>query len=173
MSFASKMFKCGECKAVSHPECREGVPVPCMPTVATPRGERTLRLVDLVGPSLPLVPPIVVRCVMEVERRGLAELGLYRVPGSEKDVRSLRTKFQRGKSTISLSGYDIHVVCGVLKDFLRSLPDPVITRSQWSGFVDAVKETSQDSPAALYQQVAELPPAHRDTLAFIMMHLLR
>lgn len=37
-----------------------------------------------------MVPPLIVHCVNEIERRGLTEIGLYRVPGSEKEVRSLR-----------------------------------------------------------------------------------
>lgn len=97
MGFASKMVRCGDCKASSHVECRDAVPVPCIPDVATPRGERTLRLVDLVGQTPPLVPALVVRCVLEVERRGLMELGLYRVPGAEKDVRALRVSAYNSK----------------------------------------------------------------------------
>ena len=35
---------------------------------------------------------------------------------------------------------DIHVVCGCLKDFLRSLKEPLITYQLWNTFVKAAGE---------------------------------
>ena len=32
---------------------------------------------------------------------------------------------------------DIHVICGCLKDFLRGLKEPLVTRQLWRSFVDA------------------------------------
>jgi len=32
---------------------------------------------------------------------------------------------------------DIHVICGCLKDFLRSLKEPLVTHRLWKNFVDA------------------------------------
>ena len=39
-----------------------------------------------------MVPAIVVHCCNELELRGMQEVGLYRVPGSEREVRELREK---------------------------------------------------------------------------------
>lgn len=38
----------------------------------------------------PMVPALVVHCTNEVENRGLSEVGIYRVPGAEKDVKELK-----------------------------------------------------------------------------------
>jgi len=35
---------------------------------------------------------------------------------------------------------DIHVVCGLLKDFFRKLAEPLVTYYLWSAFVDAASE---------------------------------
>ena len=35
---------------------------------------------------------------------------------------------------------DIHAVCGLLKDFLRKLAEPLVTYELWSAFVDAASE---------------------------------
>jgi len=35
---------------------------------------------------------------------------------------------------------DIHVVCGLLKDFLRNLAEPLVTYKLWSTFVDAASK---------------------------------
>ena len=32
---------------------------------------------------------------------------------------------------------DVHVICGCLKDFLRSLKEPLVTHELWKSFVDA------------------------------------
>jgi Rac GTPase-activating protein 1 len=39
-----------------------------------------------------MVPAIVVHCIKEVERKGPSEIGVYRVPGSEKDVKALKVR---------------------------------------------------------------------------------
>lgn len=38
----------------------------------------------------PMIPALIIHCVNEVEARGLTEVGLYRVPGSEKEVKALK-----------------------------------------------------------------------------------
>ena len=43
-----------------------------------------------------------IHCINEVECRGLSEQGIYRVPGSEKEVRELKEKFFKGKGIPSL-----------------------------------------------------------------------
>jgi Rac GTPase-activating protein 1 len=37
-----------------------------------------------------MIPSIVIHCVNEVESRGLNEVGIYRVPGSDKEVKLLK-----------------------------------------------------------------------------------
>lgn len=67
----------------------------------------------------PMVPSIVVHCVNEVELRGMAEQGLYRVNGASADAKLLREKFLKGKGAPNLSSVDISTICSALKDFLR------------------------------------------------------
>ena len=40
------------------------------------------------------MPFIVTRCVREVERRGMAELGIYRVSGMTSDINRLKKSFE-------------------------------------------------------------------------------
>lgn len=48
-----------------------------------------------------MVPALVVHCLREVECRGLNELGIYRVPGSEREVKSLKV-FKKSNIIISI-----------------------------------------------------------------------
>uniref|UniRef100_A0A8C8SI56 Rho-GAP domain-containing protein n=1 Tax=Pelusios castaneus TaxID=367368 RepID=A0A8C8SI56_9SAUR len=133
-------------------------------------------LADFAPPTVPRVPALVVQCVSEVERRGLTEAGLYRVPGAEPLVREWKQKLLRAKGAAPSLGRvaDVHVVCGVLKDFLRGLREPLVTFRLHPAFLQAADIPDEAaSQAALAHLVNELPQANRDTLAFLMLHLLR
>jgi hypothetical protein len=41
--------------------------------------------------------------LIQIESRGLSEVGLYRVPGSEREVKDLKEKFLKGKGSPILS----------------------------------------------------------------------
>uniref|UniRef100_A0A8C8AL40 Rac GTPase-activating protein 1 n=1 Tax=Otus sunia TaxID=257818 RepID=A0A8C8AL40_9STRI len=176
VKFGKISLKCKDCRVVAHPECRDRCPLPCIPTlVGTPVriGEGTL--MDFVPSTPPMIPSIIVHCVNEIEQRGLHETGLYRISGCDKTVRELKDKFLRAKNVPLLSKVDdIHAICGLLKDFLRSLKEPLLTFRLNKTFMEAAEILDEDnSVAAMYQAVAELPQANRDTLAFLMIHLQR
>ncbi|NXY38260.1 RGAP1 protein, partial [Pomatorhinus ruficollis] len=132
-------------------------------------------LMDFVPSTPPMIPSIIVHCVNEIEQRGLHETGIYRISGCDKTVRELKEKFLRSKNIPLLSKVDdIHAICGLLKDFLRSLKEPLLTFRLNKTFMEAAEISDEDnSIAAMYQAVGELPQANRDTLAFLMVHLQR
>ncbi|XP_074835683.1 rac GTPase-activating protein 1 isoform X2 [Carettochelys insculpta] len=144
IKFGKLSLKCRDCRVVTHPECRERCPLPCIPTLTgTP-----------------------VR---------IGETGLYRISGCDRTVKELKEKFLRGKTVPLLSKVDdIHAICGLLKDFLRSLKEPILTFRLNKTFMEAAEILDEDnSLAAMYQAIGELPQANRDTLAFLMIHLQR
>lgn len=67
-----------------HNECKDKVPLPCIPTRDTPGRKRDGAIESYIQGTGIQVPKIVTACIEEVERRGLRELGIYRVPGLEK-----------------------------------------------------------------------------------------
>jgi Rac GTPase-activating protein 1 len=86
----------------------------------------------------------------------------------------MQEKFLQGKGVPNLSKLDIHVVCGTIKYFLRSLREPLVTNSLWQDFVKAAENPdTDDCRALLYQAISELPQPNRDSLAFLIMHLQR
>lgn len=129
---------------------------------------------DYAPSESPMVPALIVHCVNEIESRGLTEVGIYRVSGSERDVKALKERFLRGKSPPHLANIDIHVLCGCIKDFLRSLREPLIPTSLWKDFCNAVQNPSeQDIQKDLYKAIITMPPANRDTLALLIVHFQR
>ncbi|XP_011697222.1 PREDICTED: rac GTPase-activating protein 1-like isoform X1 [Wasmannia auropunctata] len=175
--FGKIVYKCRDCRATAHAECKDSVPPPCIPMGNTP----TLRgmpgsIADYTPTIPPMIPSIIVHCINEIELRGLNEQGLYRVNGGVADVKCLKDKFLKGKGAPNLSNVDITTICSTLKDFLRSLRDPLIPAFLRGDFVRATQlKDKQDAAvdAALYQAISELPRPNRDTLAFLMLHLQR
>lgn len=115
------------------------------------------------------VPLLVTLCIDEVEKRGLYSEGIYRKSGGKSHVDSICDAFasqdmQRIES--SLEEGEIAGAAGVLKQYLRKLPIPVITFDAYTDFIKAAG--SKDKLNAVVQK---LPPAHRDTLSAVMLHL--
>ncbi|KAM6474363.1 rac GTPase-activating protein 1 isoform 1-T2 [Liasis olivaceus] len=176
IKFGKMSLKCRDCRVVTHPECRDRCPLPCTPTLAgTPVKIGEGVLVDFVPLTTPMIPSILVHCVNEIERRGLNETGLYRISGCDRTVKDLKEKFLRGKTVPLLSKVeDIHAICSLLKDFLRNLKEPLLTFRLNKAFMEAAEIVDEDnSVAAMYQTVGELPQPNRETLAFLMIHLQR
>ncbi|XP_059781364.1 rho GTPase-activating protein SYDE2 isoform X6 [Balaenoptera ricei] len=68
-------------------------------------------------------------------------VGLYRLCGSAAVKKELREAFEKDSKAVGLceSQYpDINVITGVLKDYLRELPSPLITKQLYEAVLDAM-----------------------------------
>ncbi|KAL0963751.1 hypothetical protein UPYG_G00310490 [Umbra pygmaea] len=171
--FGKMAVKCRDCRMVAHLECKAKCLDSCTASHGIHGPEDTLE--SFAPNTEPRIPSIIVQCVNEIEKRGLEEKGIYRVPGSERMVKDLREKYINGKGPLMLSRVDeIHVVCGLLKDFLRKLKEPLITFRLHKTFMDACETPKDDKSAAImYRAIGDLPKPNRETLAFLMLHLQR
>ncbi|XP_076605522.1 rac GTPase-activating protein 1-like [Chaetodon auriga] len=172
--FGKIYLRCQDCRVVTHPECRDQCPLPCNPTaLSTPIKNKEATLADFAPVTSPMIPVLVISCIREIEHRGLHEVGLYRVSGQERMVKELKEKLIRGKTLPPLQKVeDINVITGVLKDFLRSLPEPLLTFHLNKAFMEAAEiQDDGNSLAMLYQTISELPQPNRDTLACLVIHL--
>lgn len=78
IGFGRMVFKCLECSSVVHPECADKLPLPCIPVGTSPKRATTGLISDYAPSTAPRIPPLVIYCINEVERRGLHEIGIYR-----------------------------------------------------------------------------------------------
>lgn len=86
------------------------------------------------------VPLVVDKCIREIEERGLEEVGIYRVAGTGSVVSALKAEFNKNVAKVDLSDpnwADINVVADALKQFLRELPEPLLTYSLYDEFITA------------------------------------
>ena len=135
------------------------------------------------APGSAPVPIVLRRCVEEVERRGLDIIGLYRLCGSATKKRLLREAFERNSRAVELSPEhvpDINVITGVLKDYLRELPEPLFTRCLFQMTVDALGVCLPDDPegnAKLMLSILDCLPranrvSHNETLNVTILTIL-
>lgn len=179
--FGSVALKCSECRTCIHQDCRERFTVACLPQNTTPNAVKTPKFLGTISeysPKIaPMVPALIVHCVNEIETRGLNEAGLYRVSGSDRDVKALKEKFLKNNGIPNLQEIDVHVLCGCVKDFLRSLSEPLIPLALWTIFSNAAQTIPTDDDADVnkdvYRAVEKLPQPNRDTLAFLILHFQR
>ncbi|XP_060951229.1 rac GTPase-activating protein 1 [Limanda limanda] len=170
--FGKMAVKCRNCRLVAHPECKQKLMNGCSATAAGASAPMD-SLESFAPVTHPRIPRLIQECVTEIERRGLQERGLYRVPGGDRVVKELRDRFIQGKTSLMLSHIqDVHVVCGLLKDFLRKLNEPLVTFKLHRTLMEASELSDEDNSSSIfYRTIAELPKSNRDTLAFLMLHL--
>ncbi|KAL4648588.1 rho GTPase-activating protein SYDE1-like [Arapaima gigas] len=87
------------------------------------------------------VPLLIQKSVAEIEKRGLKVVGLYRLCGSAAVKKELRDAFEKDSAAVTLTEElypDINVITGILKDYLRELPSPLITRTLYEVVLEAM-----------------------------------
>uniref|UniRef100_A0AAY4E567 Breakpoint cluster region protein n=1 Tax=Denticeps clupeoides TaxID=299321 RepID=A0AAY4E567_9TELE len=83
------------------------------------------------------VPLIVRQCVEEIERRGMEEVGIYRVSGVATDIQTLKAAFDANVSVI-MSEMDVNAIAGTLKLYFRELPEPLFTDELYPNFTGGI-----------------------------------
>lgn len=124
------------------------------------------------------IPFIVTACVREVERRGMAEVGIYRVSGSASDLGRLKKSFETNlyEAEQLLKEVDIHSVTGILKLYLRELPEALFTDDLYPKFLEAfINSRGDDSKrhAMLHQCFMMLPQQNQNIINYLLTHLIR
>lgn len=125
------------------------------------------------GEGLECVPDLVKRCVGAIRLRGLQEIGIFRLPGRSTRVRELKQAFNTGQHP-EVAGEEVHVVASLLKQYLRELPEPLLTYANFQACLEVAKRlvTNENEALPLLQQiVAELPSAYAITLRFLCVFL--
>ncbi|KAM8805777.1 rho GTPase-activating protein SYDE2 [Eudromia elegans] len=132
-----------------------------------------------------MVPLLMQKCILEIEKRGCQVVGLYRLCGSAAVKKELREAFERDSKAVSLceNQYpDVNVITGVLKDYLRELPSPLITKELYEAVLDAMAKTPlkmtaggcENEPGDSEHTAALLdclPDVERATLKMLLDHL--
>lgn len=144
------------------------------------RGVFGFNIVSTLDDEQNTIPKIVRKCVNEIEKRGMNIVGIYRVSGNAKKKRLLKAEFDRDSNAVDVSeesGVDCNVLTGIIKDYLRELPEALIPETALKIIREA--KDSEVSPNMnkrqniLCELLRKLPYGSRATLIYIMDHLIR
>lgn len=125
------------------------------------------------------IPILVEKCIEAVDALALDLEGIYRKTGGSSQVKMITQLFERQEyRTFDLCDTerfnDICSVTSVLKTYLRSLPDPLMTYALHAKFTSAANIRDPEAKSkALLESVNELPKEHYYTTRALMLHLHR
>ncbi|KAM4904797.1 rho GTPase-activating protein 6 isoform 2-T2 [Sylvia borin] len=117
------------------------------------------------------VPRLVDSCCQHLEKHGLQTVGIFRVGSSKKRVRQLREEFDRGVDVVLDEEHSIHDVAALLKEFLRDMPDPLLTRELYTPFINTLLLEPDEQLSTLQLLIYLLPPCNCDTLHRLLQFL--
>ncbi|CAB3373820.1 Hypothetical predicted protein [Cloeon dipterum] len=110
--------------------------------------------------------PLVVRnCIDFVEECGLTVDGIYKSSGNKSKAQILRKNYNN-RVAVSFTDTDPVTVAGLLKLFLRELPETIIPSNLAAEFEEAAAKKG-DGLEALIQKT---PPANKELLAWMVFH---
>lgn len=87
------------------------------------------------------VPSLVTRCIEYLLPRYTGEEGLFRISGAMEDIQALRECVDKGDPIDFDSISNPHNVSGLLKLFVRELPEPLVPQDKQQSFVSIVGTT--------------------------------
>lgn len=175
--FIAQGVKCEDCGFSAHFKCSEKLPSDCCPDLKQLRGIFGIDLTTLVKAHKTTRPFVVDMCIKEIEKRGLDAEGLYRVSGYQEEMDNLRMAFEKDgdKAEIGVDVYDnINVIASTLKLYFRLLPIPLITYDTHPILLKSIQaSTVHEQITQTKKALSLLPPAHYNTLKYLLEHLFR
>ncbi|CZT02434.1 related to Rho GTPase activating protein [Rhynchosporium graminicola] len=150
-----------------------------------------ISLVDAEGRSYiyGYVPIVVAKCGVYLKEKATNVEGIFRLSGSEKRIKELRTIFDspdRYGKGLDWAGYTVHDAANVLRRYLNQLPEPIVPLDLYDRFRQPLKgftkqavgdadgpQLSEDfnveKAIVTYQHlITELPPLNRQLLLYIL-----
>ncbi|XP_076770511.1 unconventional myosin-IXb isoform X22 [Arvicanthis niloticus] len=174
-----KALLCSVCKMTCHKKCVHKIQSYCSYT-----GRRKSELgaepghfgvcVNNLTSDKASVPIVLEKLLEHVEMHGLYTEGLYRKSGAANRTRELRQALQTDPAAVKLEDFPIHAITGVLKQWLRELPEPLMTFAQYGDFLRAVElPEKQEQLSAIYAVLDHLPEANHTSLERLIFHLVK
>ncbi|XP_016159128.1 PREDICTED: rho GTPase-activating protein 25 isoform X2 [Ficedula albicollis] len=122
----------------------------------------------------PQVPVLVQKSAEFIREHGVAEEGIFRLPGQDNLVRRLRDAFDAGERPSFPRDTDVHTVASLFKLYLRELPEPVVPWLQYEDFLlcgQALEADETKGHQELLKQLSLLPRDNYNLLSYICRFL--
>uniref|UniRef100_A0A1A8U7E4 Rho GTPase activating protein 4a n=2 Tax=Nothobranchius furzeri TaxID=105023 RepID=A0A1A8U7E4_NOTFU len=114
------------------------------------------------------IPFVVESCIRFINLYGLHHEGIFRVPGSQMDVNSLKDAFEQGNDPLAGQKYDLDSVAGVLKLYFRCLKTPLFPISSTNQLLEHAHLSNEAERAAQLKAVISSYP---EPIIIVMRYL--
>ncbi|XP_051475926.1 rho GTPase-activating protein 10 isoform X2 [Apus apus] len=120
---------------------------------------------------------IIKKCISAVETRGINDQGLYRVVGVSSKVQRLLSLLMDAKTCNEVdlensTDWEVKTITSAMKQYLRSLPEPLMTYELHGEFIIPAKSGSPESRVnAVHFLVHKLPEKNKEMLEILVKHL--
>ncbi|KAG8134553.1 hypothetical protein E2320_007657, partial [Naja naja] len=116
------------------------------------------------------------KCISAIEKRGINDQGLYRVVGVSSKVQRLLNLLMDAKTCeVDLEGnteWEVKTITSTVKQYLRSLPEPLMTYELHGEFITPAKSGSPESRVkVIHSLVHKLPEKNKEMLDIVVKHL--
>ncbi|XP_026233600.1 unconventional myosin-IXAa isoform X4 [Anabas testudineus] len=120
------------------------------------------------------VPLVVEKLINYIEMHGLYAEGIYRKPGSNNKIKELKLGLDTDVDSVNLDVYNIHVIASAFKQWLRDLPNPLMTFELYEEFIRAMGlQDKKEMTRGVYSVIDQLSRTHLNTLERLIFHLVR
>ncbi|XP_043100790.1 unconventional myosin-IXAa isoform X8 [Puntigrus tetrazona] len=120
------------------------------------------------------VPLVVEKLINYIEMHGLYTEGIYRKSGSANKIKELKQGLDTDVNGVNLDDYNINVIASVFKQWLRDLPNPLMTFELYEEFLRAMGlQDKKEVIRGVYSVIDQLSRTHLNTLERLIFHLVR
>ncbi|ELP85079.1 rho gtpase activating protein, putative, partial [Entamoeba invadens IP1] len=111
------------------------------------------------------------RCIDYLERNnGAMTEGIFRISSSNDELKRVKEMFDGGMDIEYKNIGDVHVASGVIKSYLRELPDSVIPKTKYNEFLGLA--TTSNIEKELKSKIEALPDENKNIL-WLLIRFLR
>lgn len=155
-------------KPIQEPEVPQ-VDVPSLrPIFGVPLADAVERTMMYDGVRLPAVFR---ECIDYMEKHGMKCEGIYRVSGIKSKVDELKAAYDREESP-NLEEYEPNTVASLLKQYLRDLPENLLTKELMPRFEEACGRTTEMEKVQEFQRLLkELPECNHLLISWLIVHM--
>uniref|UniRef100_A0A3P9IN20 Myosin IXAa n=1 Tax=Oryzias latipes TaxID=8090 RepID=A0A3P9IN20_ORYLA len=166
---------CKLCRYACHRKCCQKTTVKCSKMFDPELSSRQFGVdISHLTNEEKTVPLVVEKLINYIEMHGIYTEGIYRKPGSANKIKELRLGLDNDVDGINLDDYNIHVIASVFKQWLRDLPNPLMTFELYEEFVRAMgSQDKKEIIRGVYSIIDQLSRTHLNTLERLIFHLVR
>jgi len=121
------------------------------------------------------IPYLIGKCIAFIEQHALTYEGIYRKSGGHGSIRRLTLLFNQDapNTRLNIDDFsDVHAIAGLLKQYLRELPEPILTTGLYTAFTANCYDEDHYRKLERYKYLLDsLPAVNYAALRSLIVHL--